>query len=341
MYLHYFGVAEAPFSIAPDPRYLFMSPKHREALAHLLYGVKSDNGFVVLTGEVGAGKTTVCRCLLEQLPAQCDLALIFNPALSALELLASICEEFRIPVPESPPGTKVYIDRLNAWLLAAHAQGRMAVVVVDEAQGLAPEVLEQLRLLTNLETNQRKLLRIVLLGQPQLRDLLDRPDMLQLSQRIVARYHLGPLSWGDTRAYIEHRLAVAGARHPLFTTMALACLYRLSGGIPRRLNILADRALLGAYVRGRATVDGGLVRRAQQEISGQARGGWPRFAVASALGFSLLGGAAALWPQVRHDPSAFAPPQAQAARATQGALALPAALAVPGRPRRGSKNKGE
>lgn len=268
MYLDHFGMTGAPFSIAPDPRYLFMSAGHREALAHLLYGVKCDDGFVVVTGEVGTGKTTVCRCLLEQLPAGCELALIFNPKLSALELLATICEEFRIAVPETHPGIKAYVDHINAWLLAVHAKGRMAVLIIDEAQSLAAEVLEQIRLLTNLETNQRKLLRIVLLGQPQLRDLLARPDMVQLTQRIVARYHLKPLSRQDMEGYVAHRLAAAGAPREIFNPAALERLYRLSRGTPRLVNIIADRALLGAYIERKERIDGAMVLQASQEVLG-------------------------------------------------------------------------
>lgn len=323
MYLQYFGLAEAPFSIAPDPRFLFMSPRHREALAHLLYGVKSDNGFVLLTGEVGAGKTTVCRCLLAQLPEDCDLAFIFNPGLSSLELLATICEEFRIPI--SGSGIKAHIDGLNAWLLAAHGRGRMAVLVVDEAQGLAPEVLEQLRLLTNLETDRRKLLRIVLLGQPQLREMLARPDMLQLSQRIVARYHLDPLSRSDVRAYVRHRLAVAGARHQLFTAFALDALCRLGGGIPRRINILADRALLGAYVEGKTLVDGATVRRAGREIAGRAAPWRLPATLLAALGLGSLG--AMLWGPLMEE--AAGPSRPPPTRTAQGIISLPA-LVPPG-----------
>lgn len=294
MYLDHFGLVGAPFSIAPDPRYLFMSARHREALAHLLYGVKSDDGFVVLTGEIGTGKTTVCRCLLEQLPADCEVAFVFNPKLSVLELLATVCEEFGIAVPDAGPGIKAYIDRINAWLLDIHARGRMAVLIIDEAQSLGAEVLEQVRLLTNLETNQRKLLRILLLGQPQLRDILARPDMAQLAQRIVARYHLLPLSRRDTASYVAHRLAVSGARRELFSPAALDRLYRLSGGVPRLVNIIADRALLGAYGRGRDRADGATVLRAGREALGSSAAAGRRRAAAALLGLMALGGTAAL-----------------------------------------------
>lgn len=324
MYLDHFGMAGAPFSIAPDPRYLFMSPQHREALAHLLYGVKSDDGFVVLTGEVGAGKTTVCRCLLDQLPADCELALIFNPKLSVLELLATVCEEFRIPVPETNPGIKAYVDRLNAWLLEVHAKGRMAVLIIDEAQSLEADVLEQVRLLTNLETNRRKLLRIILLGQPQLRDLLARPDMAQLAQRIVARYHLGPLSRADLKGYVAHRLGAAGVRREIFTGAALDRLHRLSGGIPRLTNVIADRALLAAYVDGKGRVDGAMVLGAGREVLGSRRAAPGRMRAALLGLFGVLGGMAALVAAYLHYDS---PPAASAAPARHAVAApiVPAA----------------
>src|SRR5512139_3192421 len=193
MYLSYFGLAEAPFSIAPDPRYLYLTRSHQEALAHLLYGVSGDGGFVLLTGEVGAGKTTVSRCLLEQMPESCDVAYIFNPRLTVEELLSTLCVELGIAVPADNHSVKLFVDRINAYLLDANAKGRRTVLVIDEAQNLSADVLEQMRLLTNLETNQRKLLQIILLGQPELAEMLARPELRQLAQRIVARYHLGPL----------------------------------------------------------------------------------------------------------------------------------------------------
>jgi len=213
MYLRHFGLRQAPFSIAPDPRYLYMSERHREALAHLLYGLDAGGGFVLLTGEIGTGKTTVCRCFLEQVPATCDLAYIFNPKLTAIELLHTVCDEFGIEVTPAAPGAptvKDHLDPLNRYLLAAHAEGRQCVLAIDEAQNLAADVLEQLRLLTNLETNERKLLQIVLIGQPELRALLARPELEQLAQRVVARFHLDALSAAETAGYIAHRLAVAG-----------------------------------------------------------------------------------------------------------------------------------
>src|SRR6476659_5362700 len=224
MYASYFGLSHEPFSIAPDPRYLFMSERHREALAHLLYGVRGGGGFVLLSGEIGAGKTTVCRCFLEQIPKRCNVAYIFNPKLTVLELVKSINDEFHIPAPRvrGQATVKTYVDALNDFLLRTHAVGQNNVLIIDEAQMLSVDVLEQLRLLTNLETNERKLLQIVLIGQPELRAMLARPELEQLAQRVIARYHLDSLSGRETVAYIAHRLAVAGLTGALpFETKAL------------------------------------------------------------------------------------------------------------------------
>ncbi len=269
MYNEYFGFQESPFSIAPDPRYLYMSEQHREALAHLVYGLNSDGGFVLLTGEVGTGKTTVCRCLLEQLPEHTAVAFIFNPRLTVEELLATVCDEFGIRYPEGNTSIKVFTDLLNAFLLDVHAGGRKAVLIIDEAQNLGIDVLEQLRLLTNLETNRHKLLQIILLGQPELREQLSRPALRQLSQRITARYHLGPLSRNDTGAYVTHRLSVAGLQKKLFTGSSIKKLFHLSGGIPRLINILCDRALLGAFAGEKNTVNSSLVKKAAREVLGE------------------------------------------------------------------------
>ncbi len=269
MYARFFGLKQPPFSIAPDPRYLFMSERHREALAHLLYGVRGGGGFVVLTGEIGAGKTTVCRCFLEQVPQRCNVAYIFNPKLTVEELLRTVCEEFGIPYRHEGPGVptvKDYVDALNEYLLRTHAVGHDNVLIVDEAQNLSAEVLEQLRLLTNLETNERKLLQIVLIGQPELRTMLAQPGLRQLAQRVIARYHLDALSEAETSQYVRHRLAVAGLTRALpFDARALRRIFRYSGGIPRRINLLCDRALLGAYAKGSATVGPELVERAAAE----------------------------------------------------------------------------
>ena len=266
MYKHHFGLAEAPFSIAPDPRYLYLSLRHQEALAHLLYGVNGGGGFVLLTGEVGAGKTTVCRCLLQQIPPSCDVAYIFNPKLTVAELLSTICVEFGIAYPPGTTSIKVFVDCINAYLLDAHAKGRQTVLIIDEAQNLSVDVLEQMRLLTNLETSERKLLQIILLGQPELGALLERPELRQLSQRVIARYHLGPLSKREVAAYVKHRLDVAGARWKLFPAALMDHIYRLTGGIPRAINALCDRALLGAYVQSKERVDRATLEQAAREV---------------------------------------------------------------------------
>ncbi|MES2610790.1 MAG: AAA family ATPase [Pseudomonadota bacterium] len=306
MYAPFFGLQHPPFSIAPDPRYLFMSERHREALAHLLYGLDAGGGFVLLTGEVGAGKTTVCRCFLEQIPEHCNVAYIFNPKLTVGELLRSICDEFGVPHKAAVPGhetVKDCIDPLNASLLAAHASGRNNVLIIDEAQNLEADVLEQLRLLTNLETAERKLLQIILIGQPELRSMVARPSLEQLAQRVIARFHLDALSPQETQQYIAHRLAVAGLQGPVpFSRRALRRVHALSRGIPRRINLLCDRALLGAYAAGMREVSTAIVERAAREVFGapvaasagtaaapQANGLLPRWAVA---GVGVVAGAA-------------------------------------------------
>ena len=267
MYTQYFQLKQSPFSIAPDPRYLFMSERHREALAHLLYGVGSGGGFVLLTGEIGAGKTTVCRCFMEQIPDNCQLAYIFNPKLSVEELLLSICEEFRIAPPAGAASVKSYVDAINVHLLASHAQGKNNVLIIDEAQNLSAAVLEQLRLLTNLETSERKLLQIILIGQPELRAMLARAELEQLAQRVIARYHLGSLSEAETGTYIEHRLAVAGATAIApFPRRLMGLVHGLTKGVPRRINLLCDRALLGAYVENQPQVTRTILRKAAAEV---------------------------------------------------------------------------
>jgi Type II secretory pathway, component ExeA (predicted ATPase) len=269
VYLEHFQLREAPFSIAPDPAYLFLSARHQEALGHLLYGTGTQGGFVQLTGEVGTGKTTLVRALLREKLDDVDVAMIYNPRQNEVEFLASICDELGVTYPTSPaPSIKTLVDVLNAHLLATHARGRRVVLVIDEAQNLPVAVLEQVRLLTNLETDKEKLLRIMLVGQPELADLLDRPDLRQLASRITARYHLMPLSLADTRTYLAHRARVAGALRPLFTREAEKTIYRRSAGIPRQINILADRALLGAYAIGDLQVSAATARRAAEEVLG-------------------------------------------------------------------------
>ncbi len=270
MYKEHFGLKEIPFSIAPDPRYLYMSEGHQEALAHLVYGIKGDGGFVLLTGEVGAGKTTVCRCLLEQVPGNTDIAFILNPKMTSGELLAVVCDELGISYPEGNTSIKIFVDCINAYLLDSHARGRNTVFIIEEAQNLSSDVLEQLRLLTNLETNQRKLLQIIMLGQPELQEKLSRPELKQLAQRITARYHLGSLSKKELGAYVSHRLAIAGVHSRLFLPSVFGKLFRLSGGIPRLINVICDRALLGAYVQGKERVDRAVLSRAAREALGEA-----------------------------------------------------------------------
>jgi general secretion pathway protein A len=269
MYTAYFGLAEPPFSITPDPRYLYMSDRHREGLAHLLYGIGEGGGFVQLTGEVGTGKTTLCRCLLEQLPPEVDVALILNPKLTDIELLAAVCDELGITYPPGTESRKVLVDRLYQYLLDAHARGRRTVLIIDEAQDLAPDVLEQIRLLTNLETPTRKLLQIILIGQPELIRLLGRDDLRQLAQRVVARYHLRPFSIEDTRAYIRHRMEVAGQKGKIFNEAAIRQAHLASRGIPRLINAICDRALLGAYAQDEHRVDAATLRRAATEVLGR------------------------------------------------------------------------
>jgi len=269
MYNEYFGLEEAPFSITPDPRYLYMSEQHREALAHLIYGFNSNGGFVLLTGDIGTGKTTVCRCLLEQAPENSSIAFILNPKVNAEELLATICDEFGLQYPAGNTSIKVFIDLINDFLLDAHSKGRKAVLIIDEAQNLSTDVLEQLRLLTNLETNQHKLLQIILLGQPELRDKLARDDLRQLSQRIVARFHLGHLTKNDISAYISHRLAVAGVKKQLFPASTMKRLFQLSKGVPRLINVLCDRSLLGTFTQNRETVNSSILNSAAAEVFGK------------------------------------------------------------------------
>ena len=298
MYADYFGLKQEPFSIAPDPRLLFMSGQHREALAHLLYGVQGGGGFVLLTGEIGTGKTTVCRSFLEQVPEHCNLAYIFNPKLTVIELLETVCHEFGVAVPphDRPATVKDFLDPLNAFLLQAHGAGRNNVLVIDEAQNLAPEVLEQLRLLTNLETSERKLLQIILIGQPELRTMLARPDLEQLAQRVIARYHLGPLTETECDQYIRHRLEVCGLQRPLpFDRAAMRRVHAASGGVPRRINLLCDRALLGAYAGGQGIVTRKVVDRAAEEVfprAARVAPTWWRTALAAGGG---LAAGAGIW----------------------------------------------
>jgi general secretion pathway protein A len=269
MYTKYFGLNEKPFRITPDPRYLFMSERHSEGLAHLVYGVKDSSGFIQLTGEVGTGKTTLVRTLLARIPKGIDIALILNPQLSAVEFLAAICEELNVSLPQDRTSVKALVDTLNRHLLASHAAGKRTILLVDEAQNLSTEVLEQIRLLTNLETAKQKLLQIILIAQPELREKLSRSNLRQLAQRVTGRYHLKPLSKEETIRYIEHRLKVAGSLGGIFDDAAKREVYRFSKGVPRLINVVCDRALLGAYSQEVRKVTPQIVRKSAEEIAGK------------------------------------------------------------------------
>ena len=334
MYAKFFGLTQEPFSIAPDPRYLFMSERHRDALAHLLYGLRGGGGFVLLTGEIGAGKTTVCRCFLEQIPKRCNVAYIFNPKLTVTELLKTICDEFRIRH-EHPAGSgetvKQYLDPLNEFLLRTHAVGQNNVLIIDEAQNLSADVLEQLRLLTNLETSERKLLQIILIGQPELREMLARPELEQLAQRVIARFHLQALSQAETEQYLRHRLGVAGLSGPLpFDDAACRRIHKLARGVPRRINLLCDRALLGAYAQGHRSVDRKTLDRAAREVFGEAEdqaAPTSRRRVAWALGGAALLVSAGLYVGATHMKAGPANAAATAVAAKASVLASQAAAA--------------
>ncbi|MBX3704377.1 MAG: AAA family ATPase [Steroidobacteraceae bacterium] len=331
MYASFFGLNEKPFAITPDPRYLYLSERHAEALAHLAYGISEAGGFIQLTGEVGTGKTTVLRSLLQQLPAHCDVALILNPRVTPAEFLQCICDELKVHVPAASAGSvKALVDLLTHLLLDAHGRGRRIVLMVDEAQNLSPAVLEQVRLLTNLETATQKLLQIILIGQPELRAVLERPELRQLAQRITGRYHLEALRRDETLAYIRHRLRVAGATREIFTRGALAELHRVSGGVPRIINVVADRALLGAYTREEHRVTGALVRRAATEVYGRpALPPWLRAAgVAGAVAAVAFLGALA-W---RALPGYFAPAASAPEPETASVAAAPAPAPAPPAP---------
>ncbi|MEQ8262973.1 AAA family ATPase [Pseudohaliea sp.] len=336
MYYQYFGLREAPFSIAVNPRYLFMSHRHRDALAHLLYGVGAGGAFIVLTGEVGTGKTTINRALLEQLPDDADIAIVLNPALDAAELLATVCDELGIAYErEDAASLKALTDRLHRFLLDNHARGRRTVLLIDEAQHLSFPVLEQIRLLTNLETDSEKLLHIILIGQPELAAMLQRPELRQLNQRITARYNLEPLSRGETGAYIRHRLQVAGLGPgtELFPPRVVSAIHRHSRGIPRLINLLCDRMLLGAYGQEAPRVDRRMLRKAVREVTGEVvsprDGRGLRYAALALTGLALV--ALAWWALLRgpvEEPALAAPAAAPAAAGAAGSeLSGPAGAA--------------
>jgi len=329
LYLQYFGLNEAPFSITPDPAFVYLSAAHRDALAHLMYGVGQggSGGFVQLTGEVGTGKTTLCRCLLEQIPEDCRVALVLNPLMTPRELLATVCEELGIATDDIRDSSKGMVDALNSYLMEQHGQGRRVVVIIDEAQNLSPEALEQVRLLTNLETAKHKLLQMVLLGQPELRQLLQRQDLRQLAQRITARYHLIPLNQQETSAYVVHRMKVAGAPRNPFRKSALRALYRRSGGVPRLINIIADRALASAYARESGYVSARMVNVAANEVQPSEdrvrMRRWPAVAAVTALALLTL---AVLY----RGPLPWAPGDSDTERVQQRAAQPPAIQAAPG-----------
>ena len=279
MYLRYFGLNEAPFSITPDPAFVFLSPRHRDALAHLMYGVGKggSGGFVQLTGEVGTGKTTLCRCLLEQVPEGTHIALLLNPLVTPRELLAAISEELGIDVSGSIDSTRLLVDGLNRYLLSAHGRGESVVVVIDEAQNLKKKVLEEIRMLSGIETHKEKVLRIILAGHPELKETLESSSLEQLAQRIRFRYHIGPLNEPEMREYIEHRLNVAGIEaNDLIVDDAFAPIYRYTGGIPRLINTLCDTALLCAFADDKQTVDAEDVMSVVKELNWKNYGAYVR-----------------------------------------------------------------
>ncbi|MFD2272528.1 ExeA family protein [Undibacterium arcticum] len=323
-----------------------MSERHREALAHLLYGVDSGGGFVLLTGEIGAGKTTVCRCFLQQIPSNCNVAYIFNPKLTETELLQSVCDEFRIGLPSSagsvggaPDSAKIYVDALNRYLLEAHARGENNVLIIDEAQNLSAGVLEQLRLLTNLETNDSKLLQIILIGQPELRSMLARPELEQLAQRVIARYHLDSLSPEETTRYVQHRLSIGGLTSALpFDKRALPEIHRQTNGVPRRINVLCDRALLGGYAENKHVIDRRIVRKAAAEVFGNTAAprpaamlNWPTVGTATLAATTIAAiaiAAAAGWAMNQRVPSQRPSVAAKAPSGAISAIGKPSTVAA-------------
>jgi general secretion pathway protein A len=321
VYKEYFRLTESPFSIAPDPRFLFMSERHCDAMAHLMYGVKGEGGIVLLTGEVGTGKTTLCRSLIELLPDGIDVAFVLNPKMNAVELLQTICEEFHIDVAQGAPGIKTYIDALNARLLANHALGRRAILIVDEAQNLSAEVLEQLRLLTNLETNTRKLLQIFLIGQPELQTMLALPEMRQVSQRVVARFVLNHLDASEVSTYVAHRLRIAGSSPLIFPVTLMNEIFRASGGVPRLINLICDRALLVTYAQSKEQVSLPILRHAIREVMPPKQQRISPRAVVAVL--AVLLAVAAIFIYTRLDSASFS------LKSTRLARMLPSTPEVP------------
>jgi general secretion pathway protein A len=335
MVLDYYGLTEPPFSITPDPRFVFLSERHRDALAHLLFGIGQggSGGFVQLTGEVGTGKTTLCRLLLEQLPENTRVALVLNPRQTPVELLETVCEELHLDIAGRRGSAKALVDALNVYLLDAYAQGLRVVLIIDEAQDLSTDALEQVRLLTNLETPTQKLLQVVLLGQPELRTLLARDDLRQLAQRITARYHLTPLDADETAQYLRHRYNVAGGRRLPFSRSAIRHLHRHAGGVPRLINIIAERSLLAGYARDQATLDARTVDLAARETLPPhmvARTRRPLLATAAALVVVLASaGAWAWWRNPAPRPVATTHPAPVAAARHDAPPAKPVAASKP------------
>ena len=332
MYLEHYGLNEAPYSITPDPRFVSLSERHRDALAHLLFGIGQGGGggFVQLTGEVGTGKTTLSRLLLEQLPENTRVALLLNPRLGPIELLETVCEELHVDISNARGSGKALVDALKAYLLRAYADGLRVVLIVDEAQNLSADALEQVRLLTNLETDTQKLLQIVLIGQPELRDALSKPELRQLAQRITARFHLTPLSADETGEYLRHRFRVAGGRHFPLTAAAVQRVHKHANGIPRLVNVIAERALLAGYARDASTIDPKLVDAAAREVlpARNATGGrLPTAWLLGAAGVLLFG--LISWAAWHARPTTKAVAPVAAPVAPQGALLQKTKTAIP------------
>ncbi len=331
MYEHFFNLKETPFSIAPNPHYLYMSRQHHEALAHLIYGVGRDGGFVLLTGEVGTGKTTVCRCFLEQIPGDTDVAFVLNPKLNVEELLATICDELSISYLDDSISIKDYVDCINTFLLHQHAEGRHTVLIIDEAQNLSADVLEQLRLLTNLETHEKKLLQIVLLGQPELQEMFRQPQLRQLSQRVTARFHLNAINAEEIGPYVYHRLAIAGAVDPrsIFPAATTNRLFQISKGIPRVINLICDRAMLGAYSRETRVVDITILNTAANEVLGTGQWAlvsrripWQTVMILAAALILIGGSATGTWWWIRHATPSTSVTEAVTSEAVQPHLSV-------------------